>query len=104
MSRGYQPELLALDARINEDGHADSLPLGLGATPSSTSVTVTPGSRLLLYTDGILEARDANGRFTDVARVLAPLAHGDIRTVPERILDELRGVVGAALHDDLALL
>ncbi|MGW2705948.1 PP2C family protein-serine/threonine phosphatase [Streptomyces sp. NPDC001340] len=45
-------------------------PLGLGdllaAEPVATTVPFAPGDRLLLYTDGFVEARDRRGRFYDL--------------------------------------
>jgi serine phosphatase RsbU (regulator of sigma subunit) len=101
---GHPPALLARDGMVSELGCADSLPLGLGATPAPTRVSVPAGSRLLLYTDGVLEARDPSGRFVEPSRLLAPLTAGDLGTVPDRILRELRAAVGTELSDDLALL
>lgn len=100
---GHPPALLARNGRITELGCPGSLPLGLGAAPAPVTVTLAPGERLLLYTDGIVEARDPHGRFVDLPRVVAPLAGGDPPTVLDRILAELRGTVGTDFGDDLAL-
>jgi serine phosphatase RsbU (regulator of sigma subunit) len=85
-------------------GESGSPPLGLGADPAVATVVLAPGDRLLLFTDGLIEARDATGRFVDVTRAVATLATGPLETVLARLLSELRGEVGGDLGDDLALL
>jgi GAF domain-containing protein len=101
---GHPPAMLAEAGVIRPVGAADSLPLGLGADPSPVTVQLRPGARLLLYTDGILEARDPNRQFVQLETVVAPLAaRGSIDGVLDRILDELRALVGGSLGDDLAL-
>jgi serine phosphatase RsbU (regulator of sigma subunit) len=85
-----------------------SPPLGLraltGRAPSLHALPFADGDQLLLYTDGVTEARD-NGR------AFYPLAEGLERHVshePARTLgalhDELLAHVGGRLHDDAALL
>jgi GAF domain-containing protein len=102
---GHPPAILAEGGVTRPVGAADSLPLGLGADPSPVTVQLAPGSRLLLYTDGILEARDASREFVQLERVVAPLAAGGpIEDVLGRILEGLRALVGGNLGDDLALL
>jgi GAF domain-containing protein/anti-sigma regulatory factor (Ser/Thr protein kinase) len=102
---GHPPALLAENGRITAVGAADSLPLGLGADPSPVRVQLQPGARLLLYTDGILEARSPAGGFVPVGDVVGPLVDGTpLENVLDRILDQLRSLVGGSLGDDLALL
>lgn len=83
-------------------------PLGLralsGQAPRLERVPFAVGDQLLLYTDGVTEARDH-------AREFYPLAEGVARHVsaePARTLDalhdELLAHVGGRLHDDAALL
>ncbi|MFF5533658.1 PP2C family protein-serine/threonine phosphatase [Streptomyces cinerochromogenes] len=83
-------------------------PLGLralsGQAPRLQRLSFGVGDQLLLYTDGVTEARDT-------AREFYPLADGVARHVceePARTLtalhDELLAHVGGRLHDDAALL
>ncbi|MBK5306053.1 MAG: GAF domain-containing protein [Frankiaceae bacterium] len=101
---GHPPAMLADGVVIRPVGAADSLPLGLGADPQPVTVQLQPGARLLLYTDGILEARDPAGAFVPLDDVIGPLGDGGpIAGVLSRILGELRVIVGGSLGDDLAL-
>ncbi|WP_189958282.1 PP2C family protein-serine/threonine phosphatase [Streptomyces alanosinicus] len=83
-------------------------PLGLralsGQTPRLQHLSFSVGDQLLLYTDGVTEARDH-------AREFYPLTEGVARHTcddPARTLtalhDELLAHVGGRLHDDAALL
>jgi GAF domain-containing protein/anti-sigma regulatory factor (Ser/Thr protein kinase) len=101
---GHPPALLFTGGERHYLGEADSLPLGLGADPAAVTAALSPGDRLLLYTDGILEARDPLGRFIELEEVAAELAHGPLETVLDRIHQALREAVGSDLADDLALL
>lgn len=101
---GHPPALLFTGGERRYLGEADSLPLGLGADPAPVTTQLSPGDRLLLYTDGILEARDPQGRFIELEKVAAELGHGPLDTVLDRIHHALREAVGSDLADDLALL
>lgn len=81
------------------------LPLGLGRSFEEVTVPWTPGDRMLLYTDGLSEARDARGEFLPVLP-LAPLLR---RPTVEDALDGVLGAVrehvpGGRFTDDLAVL
>lgn len=104
VSCGHPAPLLARQGRIAEVAVPSTVPLGLGATPQPVTGRLTTGDRLLLYTDGIIEARTADGSFVDLQRLAAPLVHGDLDDVLDRILDALRAATGDELGDDLALL
>jgi serine phosphatase RsbU (regulator of sigma subunit) len=101
---GHPPALVAAHDGYRYIGNADSLPLGLGADPQPASTVLEPGDRLLLYTDGLLEARGADGKFIELDEVAAPLTDGPLDSVLERIQASLKGLVGGSLADDLALL
>jgi GAF domain-containing protein/anti-sigma regulatory factor (Ser/Thr protein kinase) len=102
---GHPPALLAQDGRLTPIGAADSLPLGLGAAPQPVTVQLTKGSRLLLYTDGILEARDPTGEFVHLTELAAPLLQvPELAAALDGVLAALNSAVGGHLGDDLALL
>jgi GAF domain-containing protein/anti-sigma regulatory factor (Ser/Thr protein kinase) len=100
---GHPPALLSMGGQLTPVGAHDSLPLGLGASPSLVQVQLERGARLLLYTDGIIEARDAHQAFVEFDALVAPLATGPLDSVLDRLLDALRARVGPELGDDLAL-
>jgi len=81
-------------------------PLGLDPDPAVQRFRLGPGDRLLLYTDGLVEARDADGRSFELAdRAAGALA-------APSLADALDGLVGLVLEhaggnldddDDVAL-
>jgi len=101
---GHPPPLLAGPDRVAEVETVPSLPLGLGVDPVLTTGRLKPGERLLLYTDGMIEARDLRGGFVDVARVTRPLMTAPLASVLDDILAALQASTGGPLGDDLALL
>jgi len=115
LNRGHPPPLLIDHAgpRVVEAA-GGGLPLGLaqlaagagqGGQPGQPAVIeIGPGDRILLYTDGVSEARNRSGEFFPLTRSRAVREAGD----PDRILDDLSADVlrhvGHALDDDAAML
>ena len=109
VSAGHHPLLL-----VRADGSWETLsPRGvvLGVLEQQSfqpvSAPLTPGDLLLLFTDGILEARDAERRHYGQERLLQrarELRHLPARELTRRILEDLaahRG--GQPSHDDVTL-
>ena len=93
------------------DVPAPALPLrlmALGATSGAErTVALQPGDALLLYTDGVTEARDTHGEFYPLEERVAALAAstgGPGGDLLDRLRDDLMRHVGAPLDDDAALL
>jgi phosphoserine phosphatase RsbU/P len=92
--------------RLNENG----LVMGFdeGARYVTGEVAVEPGDRLLLFTDGLIEAANARDEFFGLERLEQTLVAGaslEAETLADRLLAELerrRGVEG--FEDDLTLL
>jgi serine phosphatase RsbU (regulator of sigma subunit) len=80
-----------------------ALPPGM-AHRSEATQTLTPGSLLLLYTDGLVETRD-HDIDQGIDRLCAALAALDARAGPEQVCDALTAeLVGPDQDDDVALL
>ena len=101
---GHPPRVTTVDVP------APALPLRLmalgGTSGAERTVALQPGDALLLYTDGVTEARDAHGEFYPLEERVGALAAG---TGPDgdlldRLRDDLIRHVGAPLDDDAALL
>ena len=79
-------------------------PLGLGTRPSDAFGLLRPGQRLICYTDGLVEARDAHGQFLEAAALERAMMAGTL----DEALDELVATVqrhsDGRHSDDLALL
>nr|WP_245241097.1 SpoIIE family protein phosphatase [Streptomyces spiramenti] len=109
MNQGHPPPLLLLpDGTVRALIPSEpALPLGLlslgGRQAEPSRVLLPPGAVLLLYTDGLSEARDAQGRFYDPEVRLLGCPTRD----PDEVLDWLIADVtrhGGLGHDDLALM
>ena len=79
------------------------VPLGLGSKPEISSGHLDPGDRLVLFTDGLVEARLADRRFVEVHDVLGTLATSEFDGALDEVLGRLAALVGDDLGDDLAL-
>lgn len=115
VNRGHPAPLLLRPGRVRRlEPRQRLLPLGLGAVAGPGQVPAPPGpyadelpfpasASLLLFTDGITEARDAQGVFYDPLARLTRFSGG----APADLLDALHRDVlqhtGAALTDDLAM-
>jgi len=105
-SAGQPPPLLLRTDGETEPLLGTGLPLGLranGEKTSSVTIELPPGSRLLLYTDGLTEFDRAPAAGEDRLRQIfgSMPAGGDdhpARTIVERMMD------GGTAHDDVAVM
>ncbi|MGI5427350.1 PP2C family protein-serine/threonine phosphatase [Streptomyces sp. CA-179760] len=85
-----------------------ALPLGLGAHgsegPKPYRVGFAPGEQLLLYTDGVTEARDEDGRFYPVGERAHVLKDPDAHRALEALREDLAQHSVGPPHDDAAML
>ncbi|MGW0082860.1 PP2C family protein-serine/threonine phosphatase [Streptomyces sp. NPDC003393] len=100
---------------VREDGGVDfpqppsyALPLGLGAHgaegPKPYRVDFAPGDQLLLYTDGVTEARDSEGSFYPLGDRADLLKEPDADRALEALRADLVRHAAGPLHDDAAML
>ena len=90
--------------RLEENG----LPLGLmdGVRYQQLECPVEPGDRFVLYTDGLVEAANAEGEFFGLERVEAAAAAGaglSAERLANKLLDEMTAWAGPTAGDDLTL-
>ncbi|MGJ5756115.1 stage II sporulation protein E [Streptomyces puniciscabiei] len=106
-SCGHPPPLLL------SPGHAvtvpslhPSPPLGVhGGTDHTLDVfSFEPGDTLLLYTDGVVEARDANGRFYPLSERVAHWTDDSPEALMHHVRRDLLAHAGGRLGDDAALI
>ncbi|MEU0009447.1 PP2C family protein-serine/threonine phosphatase [Streptomyces sp. NPDC006314] len=83
-------------------------PLGLralsGQSPHLQRLPFAVGDQLLLYTDGVTEARDHEREFYPLAKGVARHVSDEPARTLTALHDELLAHVGGRLHDDAALL
>jgi hypothetical protein len=75
-------------------------PLGLGPRPEPLQLMLAQGDRILLYTDGVSEARARGGFFPLQAAAFA-LVSADLEAGLESLWDELQRHVAGQVHDDV---
>jgi serine phosphatase RsbU (regulator of sigma subunit) len=106
---GHAPPLLVRGSQVTAvDPVRPAPPLGLralsGESPDLEVVPFTEGDQLLLYTDGVTEARDETRAFYPLADGLARHLCDDPARTLASLHGELLAHVGGRLHDDAALL
>ncbi|KQX67201.1 hypothetical protein ASD06_03245 [Angustibacter sp. Root456] len=106
VSCGHPPPLLVDRAGQGRLVEAPAgFPLGLGDDYVALDLPWSPGDRLLLYTDGLSEARDVEGEFLPVAPMARQLVGGEVDEALERLLSTVREQARSKnATDDLALL
>ncbi|MGW6604424.1 PP2C family protein-serine/threonine phosphatase [Streptomyces sp. NPDC055036] len=107
-NRGHPPPLLIRqDNVLPLDPLTSELPLGLGDLRADEhrvdTYELAVGDRLLLYTDGVIEARDAAGRFYPLADRVARWTDRDLDEMVDAVRSDLLRHVGARPADDVAM-
>ncbi|MEJ3653303.1 PP2C family protein-serine/threonine phosphatase [Actinomycetes bacterium KLBMP 9759] len=111
---GHPPPLLVRRGRVvKELAGAPRLPLGVttsgGNPPVIGQEPLEPGDRVLLYSDGVTEARDSTGEFFGEQRLVEFVEHAaaDELSAPETLRRLAAAVLehqGGRLQDDATLL
>ncbi|MEV3928937.1 MULTISPECIES: PP2C family protein-serine/threonine phosphatase [unclassified Streptomyces] len=108
VSCGHPPPLLLRSGRVHAlDATEPGPPLGVGALspagPTQDVFSFRAGDMLLLYTDGVTEARDRSGRFYPLAERVASWSGLGPGQLLERMRADLLRHAGGNLGDDAAV-
>jgi serine phosphatase RsbU (regulator of sigma subunit) len=105
---GHPAPVLLTSSAVRRVGVGDSLPpLGLAHQFYDEFPVLSdhwePGDRLLLYTDGIDEARDANGEFFPLMQAMRSMLDVPGDELPDALVDAVVRHTGQLLRDDAAV-
>jgi sigma-B regulation protein RsbU (phosphoserine phosphatase) len=101
---GHHPPIL-----VGADGASEiftgepTLPLGLGCAPELSEHAWPAGSRMLFFTDGLVEARDSTGEFFPLSDYADELGEGTVEEALDRLVARLLAYAGQEMNDDMAL-
>ena len=97
LRRGHEPELQAVGGQ----------PFGVGPASAALQTQLEPGDRLVLYTDGITEARGHDGVPLGVERLTELVtAHAEVALAPEAVRRVMHAVEASSrppMRDDATL-
>lgn len=108
ISCGHPPPLLLRGDLVNPlEARDPSPPLGLGNLLAGTSTTDTftfdVGDVLLLYTDGVIEARDPSGVFYSLPQAVSACLSKNPESLLAHLKVDLQRHAGGHLSDDAAM-
>jgi serine phosphatase RsbU (regulator of sigma subunit) len=102
---GHHPPLLRHDDGLQPlAGGTVVLPLGLEDDFTAFTARWSPGDRLLLYTDGLVESRDQYGEFLPEGQIAAALTAAGCEQALDALMTAVHRHTGGHGHDDMALL
>jgi hypothetical protein len=103
---GHHPPLLLTNAHSRGlvDTGTPEPPLGLGPAPSPVTCLLGEGSRLLFYTDGLVESRNREGTFFCLEDSAEALSTDELGTALDGLLGRVVDHVGERVSDDVALM
>ena len=103
---GHPPAMMVTDDDLSELTPTGPLVGPIQAIWRTAETTIDPGAKLLVYTDGLTEARDAGGTMLGEARLAEALrgeACEEARVVLKQCFAELETFAPARLHDDVTV-
>ncbi|RPJ84277.1 MAG: GAF domain-containing protein, partial [Acidobacteria bacterium] len=110
LNAGHLPPIIISCANGHPGGlvrHLDGGGMVLGLFPSQPyqqrSVSLHPGDRMVIFSDGVTEAADPTGEMFGEERLLDAVrrhAHVPTEDLPQRVLDEVTGFVGGPHQQD----
>jgi phosphoserine phosphatase RsbU/P len=100
----HPPMLITTDGEVHPPAATEPAPpLGLGTTPTPVSSDWSQGSRMLFYTDGLVEARDSNGSFFPLEEHAPDLHAGSLEEALDQLITRLVAYTEHEITDDMAL-
>ncbi len=107
---GHPPPLLLRNGRMVKtlEGEEVGLPLGIGGTVSVAEEVLEPADQVLFFTDGVVEARSADGEFFGVERLADMVARTSAGATPapetmRRLLHAILDHQEGELQDDATI-
>jgi sigma-B regulation protein RsbU (phosphoserine phosphatase) len=101
---GHHPPLLVRNSTTDLlTPQTTTTPLGLDPIPNPEEAVMLPGDRLLLYTDGLVEARSKSGRMIALDHLAKTLRHPNLDQALGDLVEALESLVVGPLEDDMAL-
>ena len=110
VNAGHNAPVLVRDGRVEFFPESDNMPFGISDDERfiSKSTVLLPGDTLLLYTDGVTEAMDADGRefgTEPMMQAAESVSDGSASGVIGKVLERVRQhASGAAQSDDITML
>jgi len=102
---GHHPPLLRHGGGLEPLASGTTvLPLGLEDDFTAFTARWSPGDRLLLYTDGLVESRDRHGEFLPEDQIAAALGAADCEQALDTLMAAVHRHTGGHGQDDIALL
>jgi len=102
------PRLLHDGVAVAVPLHRTSVPLGMAELSdegrTAERLDFPPGATLLMFTDGVTEARDAEGHFYPLDTRLSRWAHRNPRELLDALEHDLEKFSGGVRRDDVAVL
>jgi phosphoserine phosphatase RsbU/P len=82
-----------------------SRPFGLAPLPNSTRLVFIGGDRLVIYTDGLTEARDPQGEWFDAEHhIVHAFKSGSLDEAVDQLIADLHAHTDGRLRDDIVVL
>ncbi len=103
---GHPPPLLiAPNGQVRTlNASVPASPLGVGSEPALDRVETPAATRVLLYTDGLIETRNRAGQLFDLDLAAPGLAAGSLDSAAARLIDQLNRHAAGQLNDDVAIM
>lgn len=105
-SAGHPPALLCSARDAVELDPTGPIVGPFAVTWKTSSAQIKPGDRLAVYTDGLIEARDADGAEFGVQRlsdVVCDAAHDEAGAIVKRCVDEVTSYALDRVRDDITI-